>query len=111
MNATKVVMETKASRWAKTNVTCRVTAQDGETIKEYVIVVTKAEGGASAADADASSQVRMRIAERVITILPPDPEVKVPEDSRRAPLISTATRYRAGYGALRQSISTVLCTV
>ena len=60
-------------------VTCRVTAQDGETIKEYVIVVTKAEGGASAADADASSQVRMRIAERVITILPPDPEVKVPE--------------------------------
>ena len=62
-------------------VTCRVRLRPrmARPSKEYVIVVTKAEGGASAADADASSQVRMRIAERVITILPPDPEVKVPE--------------------------------
>ena len=78
-NATKVVSGNEGLQMGENRVTCRVTAQDGETIKEYVIVVTKAEGGASAADADASSQVRMRIAERVITILPPDPEVKVPE--------------------------------
>ena len=77
-NATKVVSGNEGLQMGENRVTCRVTAQDGETIKEYVIVVTKAEGGASAADADASSQVRMRIAERVITILPPDPEVKVP---------------------------------
>lgn len=78
-NATKVVSGNEGLQMGENRVTCRVTAQDGETIKEYVIVVTKAEGGASAADGDASSQVRMRIAERVITILPPDPEVKVPE--------------------------------
>ena len=67
-NATKVVSGNEGLQMGENRVTCRVTAQDGETIKEYVTVVTKA-----------SSQVRMRIAERVITILPPDPEVKVPE--------------------------------
>ena len=112
-NATKVVSGNEGLQMGENRVTCRVTAQDGETIKEYVIVVTKAEGGASAADADASSQVRMRIAERVITILPyysPMRRLRCPSDSSPPPLILTATRYRAGYGALRQSTSTVLCT-
>lgn len=78
-NATKVVAGNEGLQMGENRVTCRVTAQDGETVREYVIVVTKAEGGASAASADTSSQVKMRIAERNITILSPDPEVPVPE--------------------------------
>lgn len=78
-NATKVVSGNEGLQMGENRVTCRVTAQDGETAREYVIVVTKAEGGASADSVDASSQVKMRIAERTITILPPDSEVPVPE--------------------------------
>lgn len=78
-NANKVISGNEGLQMGENRVTCKVTAQDGETAKEYVIVVTKAEGGASAASADAGEQVKMEISRRTITILPPDESVKVPD--------------------------------
>lgn len=48
-NATNIVSGNEGLQMGENRVTCQVTAQDGETTKEYVIVVTKAEGGASTA--------------------------------------------------------------
>lgn len=68
-NAQNVVVGNDELQMGENRVTCKVTAQDGETTKEYVIVVTKAEGGASAASGDASAaEVKMEISKRVITI-------------------------------------------
>lgn len=78
-NASVIIAGSEDLQMGENRVTCKVTAQDGETAKEYVIVVTKAEGGASAASADTSSQVKMEISRRVITILPPDESVAVPK--------------------------------
>lgn len=78
-NASVIIAGSEGLQMGENRVTCKVTAQDGETAKEYVIVVTKAEGGASAASADTSSQVKMEISRRVITILPPDESVAVPK--------------------------------
>lgn len=78
-NAQNVVVGNDELQMGENRVTCKVTAQDGETTKEYVIVVTKAEGGASAASGDASAaEVKMEISKRVITILQPDASVEVP---------------------------------
>ena len=80
-NATNVVSGNEGLQMGENRVVCRVTAQDGETAKEYVIVVTKAEGGASASETevDPASQVKLKITERVVTVLPPDPNVKIPD--------------------------------
>lgn len=78
-NANFIVTGSDGLQMGENRVTCKVTAQDGETSKEYVIVVTKAEGGASAASADPSSSVKMEISRRVLTILPPDDSVEVPK--------------------------------
>lgn len=79
-NATKVISGNEGLQMGENRVTCKVTAQDGETTKEYVITVTKAEGGDSTpASADADQQVKMEITRRTITILPPDDSVKVPD--------------------------------
>lgn len=62
-------------------VTVKVTAQDGQTSKEYVIVVTKEEGGASA-DSQAPSEneaFEMHVSRRSFTVMEPDDTVEVPE--------------------------------
>lgn len=79
-NAANVISGNEGLQMGENRVTCKVTAQDGETTKEYVITVTKAEGGDSTpASADADQQVKMEITRRTITILPPDDSVKVPD--------------------------------
>lgn len=86
-NATMVISGNEGLQMGENRVTCKVTAQDGETTKEYVIAVTKQDGGESTAapaaadstDSDADQQVKMEISRRTITILPPDDSVKVPE--------------------------------
>lgn len=60
-------------------VTCRVTAPDGQTTKEYVIVVTKAEGGASADSGSQTTSFKLKVSERTLTVLEPDASVEVPE--------------------------------
>lgn len=62
-------------------VTVKVTAQDGQTSREYVIVVTKEEGGASA-DSQASSgeeAFEMHVSRRSFTVMEPDDTVEVPQ--------------------------------
>lgn len=83
-NATNVISDNEGLQMGENRVTCKVVAQDGETTKEYVIVVTKAEGGASAEQTDEQAQVKMEISKRVITILPPDPDVKVPNGFKQS---------------------------
>lgn len=78
-NATNVVSGYEDLQMGENRVTCKVTAQDGETIKEYVIVVTKAEGGASTEEAGLSTGVKMKISRREITVLEPDESVKIPD--------------------------------
>ena len=77
-NANKVVSGNENLQMGENRVSLKVIAQDGETSKEYVIVVTKAEGGASAASGTAS-QFKMRVSERVITVLEPDESVEIPQ--------------------------------
>ena len=77
-NATNVVSGNENLQMGENRVTCQVTAQDGETVKEYVIVVTKAEGGASA-DTSQAAGFPMRVSERTITVLEPDASVEIPE--------------------------------
>ena len=77
-NATNVVNGNENLQMGENRVTCQVTAQDGETVKEYVIVVTKAEGGAGAGTNEAGG-FPMRVSERVITVLEPDDTVAIPE--------------------------------
>ncbi len=78
-NATHVVSGNENLQMGENRVVCKVVAQDGETSKEYVIVVTKAEGGASAASGEGGAQFKMRVSERVITVLDPDDSVEIPE--------------------------------
>lgn len=78
-NATNVVSGYEDLQMGENRVTCKVTAQDGETTKEYVIVVTKAEGGASTEEAGLSTGVKMKISRREITVLEPDESVKIPD--------------------------------
>ncbi|MCC8026503.1 MAG: cadherin-like beta sandwich domain-containing protein [Clostridium sp.] len=78
-NATNVVSGYEDLQMGENRVTCKVTAQDGETTKEYVIVVTKAEGGASAEGTGLATGVKMKISKREITVLEPDESVKIPE--------------------------------
>ena len=75
-NATNVVSGNENLQMGENRVTCQVTAQDGETVKEYVIVVTKAEGGASA-DTSQAAGFPMRVSERTITVLEPDASVEI----------------------------------
>ena len=62
-------------------VTVKVTAQDGETTKEYTIVVTKEEGGASADSTTPAEQksFEMNVSKRTFTVMEPDDTVEVPE--------------------------------
>lgn len=62
-------------------VTVKVTAQDGQTTKEYVIVVTKEEGGASADSQPAAENeaFEMHVSRRSFTVMEPDDTVEVPE--------------------------------
>ena len=62
-------------------VTVKVTAQDGQTSKEYVIVVTKEEGGASADSqtSSANEAFEMHVSRRSFTVMEPDDTVEVPE--------------------------------
>lgn len=79
-NATKIIKNNEDLQMGENRVTCRVTAQDGETAKEYVIVVTKAEGGASnTGGGDNGVQIKMTSMAKNITILEPDSSVKLPE--------------------------------
>ena len=85
--ATVSVSGADALQMGENRVICKVTAADGETTKEYVIVVTKAEGGASADEtteaasdhAGESTGVKLTTLSRSITILEPDPAVTLPE--------------------------------
>ncbi|MDY3231744.1 MAG: cadherin-like beta sandwich domain-containing protein [Clostridiaceae bacterium] len=78
-NATNVVSGYEDLQMGENRVTCKVTAQDGETTKEYVIVVTKTEGGASTEESGLSTGVKMKISKREITVLEPDESVKIPD--------------------------------
>lgn len=62
-------------------IVCKVTAEDGETVKNYTITVTKTEGsqpsgqpGAAAADG-----VKVQTIAKTVTIVPLDKDVKVPD--------------------------------
>lgn len=82
-NATKIIKGNEDLQMGENRVTCRVTAQDGETAKEYVIVVTKAEGGASSTEGTGgnggtATGVKLTAMNRSITILEPDPSVQLP---------------------------------
>ncbi len=79
-NATKIIKGNEDLQMGENRVTCRVTAQDGETAKEYVIVVTKAEGGASSSEGagQTATGVKLTAMNRSITILEPDPSVQLP---------------------------------
>lgn len=78
-NATNVISGYEELQMGENRVTCKVTAQDGETVKEYVIVVTKAEGGAGTEETGLSTGVKMKISKREITVLDPDSSVEIPE--------------------------------
>lgn len=61
-------------------VTVKVTAQDGQTTKEYVIVVTKQEGGASddSQTPPENEAFEMHVSRRSFTVMEPDDTVEVP---------------------------------
>jgi hypothetical protein len=83
-NATNVVSGNENLQMGENRVSCKVVAQDGETTKEYVIVVTKQEGGASASSGDAAEGFKMHVSERTITVLEPDASVTIPEGFRES---------------------------
>ena len=78
-NAINVIKGNDGLQMGENRVTCLVTAQDGETTKEYVIVVTKAEGGATADEGNTGVQVKLSAAARSITIMEPDENTKLPD--------------------------------
>lgn len=82
--ASKVVSGNENLQMGENRVTLKVTAQDGETTKEYVIVVTKQEGGPneSAQDGETAGsfeQFQMTVSKRTFTVMEPDASVQVPE--------------------------------
>ena len=87
-NATNIVSGNEGLQMGENRVTCRVTAQDGETTKEYVIVVTKAEGGASATGPVLTgNEVKLSAPAKTITILEPDASVQLPEGFVENPVV------------------------
>lgn len=87
-NATNIVSGNEGLQMGENRVTCQVTAQDGETTKEYVIVVTKAEGGASTATPILTGdEVKLSAPAKTITILEPDDSVKLPEGFVENPIV------------------------
>lgn len=86
-NATTVVSGNEELQMGENRVTCKVTAQDGKTTKEYVIVVTKAEGGASAGEtALTGNEVKLSSSGKTITILTPEAGVSLPEGFVETPI-------------------------
>lgn len=82
--ASKVVSGNENLQMGENRVTLKVTAQDGETTKEYVIVVTKQEGGPndstqSGETASDFEQFQMTVSKRTFTVMEPDASVQVPE--------------------------------
>ena len=82
--ASKVVSGNENLQMGENRVTLKVTAQDGETTKEYVIVVTKQEGGPNEdtqnGDGEGSfEQFQMTVSRRSFTVMEPDASVQVPE--------------------------------
>lgn len=82
--ASKVVSGNENLQMGENRVTLKVTAQDGETTKEYVIVVTKQEGGPnegteSGDGAGSFEQFQMTVSKRTFTVMEPDASVQVPE--------------------------------
>lgn len=75
-NANKVISGNENLQMGENRVSLKVIAQDGETSKEYTIVVTKAEGGASD---NTAAQFSMHVSERSITVLEPDDSVQIPD--------------------------------
>ena len=82
--ASKVVSGNENLQMGENRVTLKVTAQDGETTREYVIVVTKQEGGPNEdtqnGDGEGSfEQFQMTVSRRSFTVMEPDASVQVPE--------------------------------
>ncbi len=82
--ASKVVSGNENLQMGENRVTLKVTAQDGETTKEYVIVVTKQEGGPNegAENGDGAGnfeQFQMTVSKRTFTVMEPDDSLQVPE--------------------------------
>ena len=82
--ASKVVSGNENLQMGENRVTLKVTAQDGETTKEYVIVVTKQEGGPNEGTengdgAGSFEQFQMTVSKRTFTVMEPDASVQVPE--------------------------------
>ena len=82
--ASKVVSGNENLQMGENRVTLKVTAQDGETTKEYVIVVTKQEGGPNESTQDGTGeesfeQFQMTVSRRSFTVMAPDASVQVPE--------------------------------
>lgn len=87
-NATNIVSGNEGLQMGENRVTCQVTAQDGETTKEYVIVVTKAEGGASTATPILTgNEVKLSAPAKTITILEPDESITLPEGFVENPVV------------------------
>ena len=75
--ASKVVSGNENLQMGENRVTLKVTAQDGETTKEYVIVVTKQEGGPNESTQDGTGeesfeQFQMTVSRRSFTVMAPD---------------------------------------
>ena len=82
--ASKVVSGNENLQMGENRVTLKVTAQDGETTKEYVIVVTKQEGGPNESTQDGTGeesfeQFQMTVSRRSFTVMEPDASVQIPE--------------------------------
>ena len=82
--ASKVVSGNENLQMGENRVTLKVTAQDGETTREYVIVVTKQEGGPNEGtqnvDGEGSfEQFQMTVSRRSFTVMEPDAFVQIPE--------------------------------
>ena len=82
--ASKVVSGNENLQMGENRVTLKVTAQDGETTREYVIVVTKQEGGPNEGtqnvDGEGSfEQFQMTVSRRSFTVMEPDASVQIPE--------------------------------
>ncbi len=83
-NATYTVTGNEDLQEGENTVVCRVTAQDGETVKDYTITVLKDENGASAgsegtAGTDLSESVSLEAAAKAITIIGLEEGVAIPE--------------------------------
>lgn len=81
-NATYTVTGNEDLQMGENTVVCRVTAQDGQTVRDYTITVVKDENGASAGSAGTDStaeSVSLEAAAKAITIIPLDDGVTIPD--------------------------------